>query len=114
MMPRPLRGSKRPEEEHDRVAALAQRGDRAGAGREVILVDAVRDHAPGELGEVVVERLDAGVRDDDVAVQPAERGARGRVHEVAHAARREDGVVGADADRPRGSANGASMKKLGL
>ena len=68
-------------------------------GREVILVDAVGDHAPGELGEVVVERLDADVRDHDVAVQPAERGARGRMHEVAHAPGGEDGVIGADADR---------------
>ena len=64
----------------------------------MILVDAVRDDAPVELGEVVVERLDARVRDDDVPVQPAQRRARGRVHQVAHAARREHGVVRADAD----------------
>ena len=76
--------------------------DRLGAGREVILVDAVRDHAPGELREVVVERLDADIRDDDVAVQPAERGPRGRVHEIAYAPGGEDGVIRADTDRARG------------
>ena len=102
MIPSPLRGSKRPEEEDDGSPLARSACDRRRGGREVLLVDAVRDHAPVELGEVVVERRNAGLRDDDVAVQPAERGARGGVHEVAHAARREDRVVRADADRARG------------
>ena len=97
-MPRPLRGSKRPRKRTTGSPLSRSAVDRLRARREVILVDAVRDHAPVELGEVVVERLDAGVRDDDVPVQPAQRGARGRVHEVAQAPGREHGVVGADAD----------------
>ena len=87
-----------PEEEHDRVPALAQRLDRPRVRREVILVDAVRDHAPVELGEVVVERLHARVRDDDVPVQPAQRCARGGVHEIAQPAGREHGVIRPDPD----------------
>ena len=100
MMPRPLRGSKRPRNSTTGSPLSRRASIGCARRREVVLVDAVRDHAPVELGEVVVERLDAGVRDDDVTVQPAQRGPRGRVHEVAQAPGREDRVVRADADRP--------------
>ena len=95
-----------PDEEDDRNAARRQRLDRLDVRAEVIVVDAVRDHAPVEVGEVVVERCDAGLGDDDVSVQPPQRGMGDGSDEIAHQSGREDRVVGADADRVGGQHGG--------
>ena len=94
----PVPGIEAPDEQHERPAAGRELLDRLGLGAEVVLVDPVGNDPPVEIGEVVVERRDARLRDDHVPLQPSQAGMRGRADEVAHAPRREDGVVGADAD----------------
>ena len=99
IVPSPFRGSKRPEEEDHGLPVGAQRGKGLGIRREVVLVDPVRDHPPLEVGEVRRQRPDARLGDDDVRVQLRERPAHQRGQRVEPDPAREDGVVGADADR---------------
>ena len=90
-----------PEEEDQRLAALAQLGQRLGVGREVPVVDAVRDDAVVER-EVRGERADAGLGHDDVRVEPPEPAPQDRGEHVEQHAGREHRVVGRDADRAVG------------
>ena len=101
------------EEEDQGLAALAQFGQGLGVGREVPVVDAVRNDAVAER-EVGGERADAGLGHHDVGVELAEPAAQDRREHVEQHARREHRVVGRDATAPFGMASGAIAHMLGL
>ena len=103
MMPRPLRGSKRPRKSTtgSPLARSSSSGlrRRARSGPRRCRSGSRASRTRGSSGRAARCRRPrrrcgraAGCSD----------GARGRVHEVAHAPGREDRVVGADADRPVG------------